>query len=728
MRTRIVEIIAVIVGLTIFPVIGAAADLRINTSWADKAVIAGKPAYLAISAAPDGADIDVIVEGPAGSIQDSEGVFSIETIAEAGNLLTVTATAELGSETVDETYTINVVQPVEPEVNASIPVVGTCDFADASGVGVGVITFTYDPRTVDTIDLHEDGGPPTDAVVSTTRKITSMDGDLNISGTTVAFASLFAEQSIGTWYGDVDSSVLDASKPGSICEVGRGTQGKSEPGSWNCNHFRAADASMAFTSATNNAANGSWNYAEFDNGSGTGLAGNGTFICGLQNGGDGNDPEPEAPVDTDITVYGDKEMLEGVEGHIQAYSEPDGVNPVFEYVSGAPVQTSTDPAEPFMAIVVPDKVAANTESTVRITVGNKTVNHTFTVVNEAEPEQANARTLAQCTFYHDHNGYTGVAGRGTFAFDKRTVNNFFIGVAELRYPPIEQIISTTRGIDEISLATGLIAFDESGNARTTSGLGNIEGGGIWYSGSGHSAGQLHSPRRGAGTYVEHWRWTTRDLEQYPYGEEHTDIWFSGGDSYANDSAAKGRWAVEFPEPPTASSGGVFECILADEGEGEDVEPGSSTDPEPDGDGAEPTTDSEPAVAGDGSEPTTDSGPSGGGLEPAVDSEPSGDGSEPTTEPGSSGGGSEPVVDSEPSGDGSEPTTDPESSGDGSEPTAEPEAEPEATEGETSVQSDQGTPGSGGGALGYLLMLLFGLMQTVRSMLQVKTGLRQKSKA
>jgi hypothetical protein len=714
MRTRIVRSIAVIAGLTLFPVVGTAANLSINTDWADKAVIAGKPAYLAIGAVPDRAAIEVTAEGSLGSIQDNDGVFSIETITGTGNLLTVTATAELDGETVDEIYTINVVQPVEPEVNASAPVVGTCDFADASGVQVGIITFTYDPRTVDAIDLHEDGGPPTDAVVSTTRKITSMDGDLDISGESVAFASFFAEQSIGTWYGAVDSSVLDASKPGSICEVGRGTQGKSEPGSWNCNHFREADASMIFATATNDAASGSWDYAEFDNGSGTGLTGKGTFICGLQNGSNGKDQEPQAPVDNDITVYGDKEMLEGAEGHIQAYSESAGVNPVFEYVSGAPVQISTDPAEPFIAVVIPDEVSANSESTIRIIVGNKTVNHAFTVINEAEPEQAHAKTLAQCTFYHDLNGSTGVAGRGTFAFDKRTVHNFFVGTAELRYPPIQQVISTTRAIDEISLATGLIAFDENGNARTTSGLGNIEGGGIWYSGSGHSAGQLHSPRRGAGFYVEHWRWTTRDLEQYPYGEEHTDIWFNGEDSYANDSAAKGRWAVEFPNPPAAQSGGYFECVLADEG----VEPDSS-DSGPSGDSSEPSTDSEPS--GDGSEPSTDSEPSGNGSEPTTDSESSGDGSEPTTEPEPSGDGSGPTTDSEPSGDGAGPTTDSEPSGDGSEPTAEPEA----SEGETSVQSDQGTPSSSGGALGYFFILLFALMQIVRGLLQMNTGLRRE---
>ena len=103
MRARIVRSIAVIAGLTLFPVVGTAANLSINTDWADKAVIAGKPAYLAISAVPDRAVIEVTAEGSLGSIQDNDGVFSIETI-------TGTATAELDGETVDEIYTINVDQ------------------------------------------------------------------------------------------------------------------------------------------------------------------------------------------------------------------------------------------------------------------------------------------------------------------------------------------------------------------------------------------------------------------------------------------------------------------------------------------------------------------------------------------------------------------------------------------------------------------------------------------
>ena len=103
MRTRIVRSIAVIAGLTLFPVVGTAVNLSINTDWADKAVIAGKPAYLAIGAVPDRAAIEVTAEGSLGSIQDNDGVFSIETI-------TGTATAELDGETVDEIYTINVDQ------------------------------------------------------------------------------------------------------------------------------------------------------------------------------------------------------------------------------------------------------------------------------------------------------------------------------------------------------------------------------------------------------------------------------------------------------------------------------------------------------------------------------------------------------------------------------------------------------------------------------------------
>jgi len=260
--------------------------------------------------------------------------------------------------------------------------------------------------------------------------------------------------------------------------------------------------------------------------------------------------------------YGDKEMLEGAEGHIMALSG--SATPYFEYISGAPVQILIDPAKPYTATVIPDEVSVNTQSTIRIIADNETIDHTFTVVKKAEPEQASAKTVAQCTFYHDYNGYAGVAGTGRFSFDKRTVNNFFIGADELTHPPIQQIISTTRAIDGISLATGLTAFDENGNARVTQGLGNLRGAGIWYASSGHHGGKIHSPRRGAGFYLGDNRWTTRDLKQIPHGDEHTDIWFSGENNYAEDSVTHGRWAVEFPNPPVAYSEGYFECTLDDE--------------------------------------------------------------------------------------------------------------------------------------------------------------------
>lgn len=259
--------------------------------------------------------------------------------------------------------------------------------------------------------------------------------------------------------------------------------------------------------------------------------------------------------------YGDKEMLEGAEGHITALS--DSATPYFEYISGAPVQISIDPAKPHTAIIVPEEVSVDTQSTIRVIVGNKSIDHSFTVVNQAEPEQVSGKTVAQCTFYHDYNGYAGVAGTGTFSFDKSTVHNFFIGADELTYPPIKKIISTTRAIGEISFATGLTAFDKNGNARITQGLGNLRGAGIWYAGSGHQAGKTHSPRRGTGFYLEKKHWSTRDLEQSPYGDEHTDIWFGGENNYADDSVARGRWAVEFPSPPVAYSEGYFECTLTD---------------------------------------------------------------------------------------------------------------------------------------------------------------------
>ncbi len=663
MRIRIAGLIAAIVVMTAFPIVGSTADLSINTYWADKAAIAGESAHISMGVSPVQAEIHFSAEGPSNTIEDNEGEVTIETIAGAGNLLTVMATASLEGEEIYENYVINLIQPLEPETNEAKQVVGTCDFDDADGVRVGVIKFTFDPSTVDNIALHEDGGPQRDAIVSTTRRITSMDGNLDILGSSVDFASFFVEKSIGTWYGDVDLSVLNASKPGSIREVGRGTQSKSEPGTWSGYSFQGVDASMVFNTATHGAAAGSWDYAEYDGGSGKGVKANGAFSCLLLSDDSGHDPEPppdsEDPIKVISEYYGDKEMLEGAEGHITAFS--DSVIPIFEHVSGASVQISVDPEKPYIAIVIPDVVSADTQSTIRIIAGNETINHTFKVVNQAEPEQAKGKTIAQCTFYHDYKSHTEVAGVGTFSFDKRTVHDFFIGVDELTYPPVKQIISTTRAIDEITFATGLTAFEENGHARTTQGLGNLQGAGIWYAGLGHQAGQIHSPRRGAGFYLEEKRWTTRDLDQVPYGDEHTDIWFSGENTYANDFATRGRWAVEFPDPnafgeppydPIAYSEGYFECALADADEGIIADPEPTTDPKP------------PA----GQEPTGDDPP------PATESEPTVDGSEGNGE-------------------------------------------------DTSVQSDQGSSGSGGGAFGYLLVLLLGHTQAIRRLLKTNSGSR-----
>lgn len=207
-----------------------------------------------------------------------------------------------------------------------------------------------------------------------------------------------------------------------------------------------------------------------------------------------------------ITVYGDKEILEGDEGHVAAYTDMDGVTPTFEYVSGASVQISTDPEYSYRAIIIPSEVAADTESTIRITADGETVNYSFKVVNEAEPEPENGKTIAQCTFYNDYRGHTGFAGTGAFSFDKQTVNKIQIESLSSDFIDVDKIISTTRKIDKL-LFPELPAFQDDGVFRLSP---DYNGGReMWYSGLGYEAGQLDYFRRGPGAYLNDRIWTTR---------------------------------------------------------------------------------------------------------------------------------------------------------------------------------------------------------------------------
>lgn len=128
-----------------------------------------------------------------------------------------------------------------------------------------------------------------------------------------------------------------------------------------------------------------------------------------------------------MSVIGDKEMVEGGAGLIQVYPDGREISPVFEYISGASFQVTVDPERPFIGFITPNGVSEDTKSTVRISVGSEVVNHTFMVKNATDPEQAEGKTIALCTFYNDYKGHTGIAGTGAFSFDKRTVDNVKIG-------------------------------------------------------------------------------------------------------------------------------------------------------------------------------------------------------------------------------------------------------------------------------------------------------------
>jgi len=272
-------------------------------------------------------------------------------------------------------------------------------------------------------------------------------------------------------------------------------------------------------------------------------------------------------------VYGDKEILEGNEGYIEVVVEAgshDGSTPRFEHVSGVNVQISVKPDSPYIATIIPDKVSANTPSTVRVTAAGSSIDYTFTVVNEAEPEQTNGNTIAQCSFFSDREGHTGFAGTGAFSFDKRTVDNIVIGDGLYS----DRIISTTRKIDWL-YAPGLPIVgtdwlssipgeEDSFDSVFTLGLsrGNFAGD-IWYAGLGYQAGTAESRRFVWYGHILVDGWTTFNREQ-SYGDPLT-----GGFSFgrSDDSVAHGDWNLLLDTPAiTADGRGYFDCTLSDEGD------------------------------------------------------------------------------------------------------------------------------------------------------------------
>jgi len=276
-----------------------------------------------------------------------------------------------------------------------------------------------------------------------------------------------------------------------------------------------------------------------------------------------------ASANATITFEGDRYMLEGAEGHIVVYKEDSedsvDVNPGFEYVSGAAVHITIDSANPRKANVVPDEVSSETESTIRITVGSETIDHTFKVVNEAEPEQAKGKTIGQCTFYNNYKGHTGLAGMGAFSFDKRTVNNIYMkNYSDWVY----DLISTTRVILG-SVDSGLTVFDENGRLHhvqdsfVTGGLYQA-----WYAGPGSGPGYSETGGRGGGNhFINGWSNADAHYTYYPAGYFN----FNGDGNYANDSLAHGSWSAKHPYPThpegdeVAVSEGYFDCALSDVG-------------------------------------------------------------------------------------------------------------------------------------------------------------------
>jgi len=277
-----------------------------------------------------------------------------------------------------------------------------------------------------------------------------------------------------------------------------------------------------------------------------------------------------------LSVNGINELLEGTKEKLRIKVDEGSEAPIVERISGASVQIldpvpSSAEVGRYSAEVIAEEVEADMETTIRVIAGSEVTDFTFTVKNEAEPEQANGKTIAHCTFFHDYDGHYGFAGSGTFSFDKRTVHNFSFGSPGPGASNGVSYVSTTRAIDAISFSAGLSAFTESGDVRVTQGVRDFKD--AWYFGSGYPAGQ-EQPLSGhfGGSYRIDDHWSTRILNYSDFmsGEENTDIWFSGENNYTDDYAARGRWAVKFttqvphPTGPDAYSEGYFYCFLMDE--------------------------------------------------------------------------------------------------------------------------------------------------------------------
>lgn len=132
----------------------------------------------------------------------------------------------------------------------------------------------------------------------------------------------------------------------------------------------------------------------------------------------------------------------------------------FSYVSGSPFIIPL--VEAGRVKIIPDEVSADTESTIRATVGSQSVDATFTVVNKAEPEPSRGVTIAQCSFYNDSQGREGFVGSGFFSFDTRTVNNIYTSS-----PYGYSVLSTTRKLVATSIGSGLPSYAQDGSVYIT---------------------------------------------------------------------------------------------------------------------------------------------------------------------------------------------------------------------------------------------------------------------
>lgn len=268
------------------------------------------------------------------------------------------------------------------------------------------------------------------------------------------------------------------------------------------------------------------------------------------------DDQSQAEEWSDLLIVGPSSIFEGEASptfYLQGRKGGDLIRveeTTFSYVSGAPF--TVEPSDSGSVTVTPDEVSADAESAIRATVGSQSLDHTFTVVNKADPESSRGATIAQCSFYNDSQGREGFVGTGFFSFDIRTVDNFKFGSSLSSSSFRKNVLSTTRKIEVTSIGSGLPSYAEDGNIYISDGRSFGALTTSWYSGPGYDPGGESNQR--FGTFRAK-GWSSYTGDPTPWMSTKLDF------TTATDTSADGRWFTKGARS-NSNGEGLFDCQLS----------------------------------------------------------------------------------------------------------------------------------------------------------------------